>query len=454
MALSTSLAATPLPWLLAGLLAAALPAWGLLLQGALPAALGGWLALAVLTPAAALAWVAHAGQRSGLALLALAAATVALSDATLSTDRGGAPDLQSLAKLTLWLLGLLLLAWHWRAAAAACRHAPSAGLAAFALWCLLGAPLSATPAYTAAAACALLGLWVLGSTCAQTIGTRPMLLALCAGLLLPLLLSLALLPLTPSLVLMPMEGGRVLRLGGVFGSANGLGRAAALCVLLAVLAWPLRRHRLETALLAAAIVTGGTALALSDSRGATAALVLALAVTVALRRPRWLLVGLPLAAALALLPLAVPGVLDATLEGLLRTGRLSELTTLTGRTAIWAAAVELFLQSPWLGHGFGSTREVLPAAFQAAYGWTTTSAHNLWLQVAVTTGAVGLLLVLGLQAAWLREAWRRPRPVREAVLVFVAAVGVLEASAFGPGVNLLSFVTCWALALGLRVHDD
>ncbi len=448
-------AATPLPWLLGGLLAAAVPAWGLLLHGALPPAFAsGWLALAVLAPAAALAWVARAGQRAGLALLALAAATVALSDATLPTARDGTPDAQSLAKLGLWLLGLLLLAWRWRAAAAACRHAPSAGMAAFALWCALGAPLSATPAYTAAAACALLGLWVLGSTCAQAVGTRQMLLALCIGLLLPLLLSLALLVVAPALVLVPMEGGRVLRLGGVFGSANGLGRAAALCVLLAVLAWPLRRHRLETPLLAAAMVTGAVALALSDSRGATAALGLAVAVTVALRRPRWLLVGLPLAVTLALLPLAVPGVLEAALDGLLRTDRLSELTTLTGRTAIWAAAVDLYAQSPWLGHGFGSTREVLPAAFQAAHGWTTTSAHNLWLQVAVTTGTVGLLLVLGLQAAWLREAWRRPRPVREAVLVFVAAVGVLEASAFGPAVNLLSFVTCWALALGLRTHDD
>jgi len=448
------LGTTPLGWLLGGLLATSLAAWTLLLgRQALALDAGGWLVAAVLAPAAVLAWVARAGQRGGLALMGLAAATVALSDATLPSARDGAVDAQSMAKLALWLLGLLLLAWRGHAAKAAWRHAPSAGMAAFVLWCALGAPFSATPAYTAAAACALAGLWVLGSTCAQALTTRQALLALVTGLMLPLLLSLALLPMVPGLMLVPMEGGRVLRLGGVFGSANGLGRAAALCLLLALLAWPLRRHRLEALLLLAAMVTGTVALVMSDSRGATAALGLALAVTVALHRPIWLLIGLPLAAALALLPLTVPAVLDVALAGLLRTDRLSELTTLTGRTAIWAAAADLFMQSPWFGHGFGSTREVLPAAFQAAYGWTTTSAHNLWLQVAVTTGAVGLLLVLGLQAAWLREAWLRPQPVREAVLVFVAAVGLLEASAFGPGVNLLGFVTCWALALGLRTRD-
>ena len=107
-------------------------------------------------------------------------------------------------------------------------------------------------------------------------------------------------------------------------------------------------------------------------------------------------------------------------------------------------------QAPWLGHGFGSTREVLPAAFQGAFGWTTTSAHNLWLQAWVTVGGIGLLLVLAAQGAWVIEALRRSHPVRDAVLALVLLVGVLEASAMGPSVNLMSFVWMWAAALGLR----
>jgi O-antigen ligase len=131
-----------------------------------------------------------------------------------------------------------------------------------------------------------------------------------------------------------------------------------------------------------------------------------------------------------------------------RSGHLDELRSFTGRTDIWAATWRLIEQAPWLGHGFASSREVLPAHFTGAYGWTTTSAHNLWLQGWLTTGALGLALVLAAQAAWLRQAVRQPCAPREAVVVFVLVVGLLEAGALGPSVNLVSFVWLWAMALG------
>jgi O-antigen ligase len=63
-------------------------------------------------------------------------------------------------------------------------------------------------------------------------------------------------------------------------------------------------------------------------------------------------------------------------------------TTLTGRTAIWAALLPVAMQRPFLGGGFGSfwtsrTKEV----------FGEVEAHNGYLEVLLETGFVGILLI-------------------------------------------------------------
>ena len=429
----------------------ALAGWAAVMLGLpLDAPRGALLLAAVVVPALALAWLVHAGRAGGPALALLPMALLLVSDATLPGARGEGLDVQSAAKLALWLVGLLLAALRWRELVGALRHPPLALMAAFVLWCGLGTLTSATPLYTAAASLALAGIAASAWLCVRLCSLRQLLLALLLGLLLALALSLALWLLAPGLALSPMDGGRVLRLGGVFGSPNILGRAAALALLLAVLAWPLLPRAQALALLLTALLLGGSALVLSDSRGSAAALAVALLAVLLAGRPLWT-AALLLAAVASVLTLAIwPDALRGLVAQLSRSGRASEVFSFTGRTDIWSAVTDLIAQSPWLGHGFASTRELLPTAFRGAYGWTTTSAHNLWLQVWVTTGAVGLLLLLALQLTWLRLALRRPHPTREALVVFVLVVGALEASAFGPSVNGLSFIWCLALALGAK----
>jgi O-antigen ligase len=462
------------PLLLAATALFALAGWVWLL--ARPAADAGAavaVPVAVIAALGAVALLARATLRGGGALGLLAAAVVLATDAAPRGSFGGDLDLQSVGKLALWCSGLVLAAWRWRELAAAARQPASGLIVAFALWGLLSALWSATPAYSAAAALGLLGVWATATLCAQRLPARASTAALAGGLVAAVAISLALGVLAPERALTAMEGGTIQRLSGLFASPNNLGRAAALLLLLMLLVlWaalsgpgrgpgsgsggrvPSRRRLAVPALLTGAALASA-ALVQSESRAALGALLLGLAVALApplWRRARaaaWLAaLALALLAGMAALALLSSATLRTlALDAVSRTGQLEELTSFTGRTDIWRAVVGLIGEAPWLGHGFASGREVLPAAFQGAWGWTTTSAHNQWLQAWMTTGAVGLALVLLAQAAWLRAAMTRPQPLRDGVMTFVLAVGVFEAGALGPSITLLTFAWCWAAAL-------
>jgi O-antigen ligase len=442
-------------WLaMAWLVPGALVAVALLL--ALPqldAAAGARLLLVVVVPALALWVVAHAAGGNATTLALLAALVVAVSDIGLRGDDDLGLGLQSAIKFAAWALGLALLAACWRELWASLAHPPTALVALFVLWCLAGAVTSATPLYTAGAAAGLLGVWALGTLCARRLQPAVMLLALVLALAALMALSLLLWWLLPALALTPMDSGRWMRLSGLFASPNNLGRAAALLLLLVVLLAPRLRPAQACLLLAAVLPVGPACLLLSNSRTSMLALVLALGVAWLSLRRSWALGVAALGVVLLLGALVVPGSQEWLVAAVSRSGSASELSTFTGRTEIWAAVLSLIEQRPLLGHGYASSREVLPAGFQGAWGWTTASAHNLWLQAWLTTGLVGLVLLVAGQLAWLWQAVWRPHALRDAVLVFVCVIGLAESSALGPSVNLLSFFWCWAMALGAQATE-
>ena len=92
------------------------------------------------------------------------------------------------------------------------------------------------------------------------------------------------------------------------------------------------------------------------------------------------------------LPVAAPD-LQRNFE---RLGRVEEdlvAGTMSGRTGIWAAGVEVFLTSPIVGVGVGAYNRAVEPILGSA-----RSAHNAFLAIAVTTGLVGLLLFAGMFA--------------------------------------------------------
>lgn len=67
--------------------------------------------------------------------------------------------------------------------------------------------------------------------------------------------------------------------------------------------------------------------------------------------------------------------------------------TLTGRTDIWGALFDAIGERPWLGYGYGAFwgLESAPAyKVRLATEWLVPTAHNGWLEIALSLGVVGL----------------------------------------------------------------
>lgn len=72
---------------------------------------------------------------------------------------------------------------------------------------------------------------------------------------------------------------------------------------------------------------------------------------------------------------------------------LGKDATLTGRTDIWSASVDVISQRPLLGYGYGAfwAPESEPAFWvRDVLEWDSPTAHNAWLDVAIALGLIGL----------------------------------------------------------------
>lgn len=126
----------------------------------------------------------------------------------------------------------------------------------------------------------------------------------------------------------------------------------------------------------------------------------------------------------------------------------NQAETLTGRTAIWAYALNAALEKPWFGNGFDSMWKVIPPfgpdRFEARH------AENELLQQFYAYGAAGILLLAGLYGSLclkIRTLPRGPlRPVLGAILLFVLIRGIAEAEPFDLLLPLWSIVLFATLA--------
>jgi O-antigen ligase len=412
----------------------------------LPTALA--LAAFVVGPAVGLWWVTRAGARGGVFLLVMVVAVILLSDLSLR-GRSERLDAQSAVKFALWLSGLLLLPWRVEVLARVRQHLPTLALGLFGLWALASTVYSITLVYTLAAALAFLGLWTTAVVLATAVEEGRAMRWVTATLGAMAAASLLLYAAAPDIAMVVYENSTVLRLGGIFGNANALGGVSALALLLIALAWFGVRYRGLAWMTLLVVPVCGACLVLTQSRTAMLGLVAAVLVVGVRRLPFLLLPLLALGASAVVVIVAYPGALDVLIALVARSGRVEQVTTFTGRTEIWQFVMAAIAEAPVLGYGFASTRELIPAGYAGPYGWTTTSAHNLWLQTWVSTGLIGLALVLMAQLASLRALFATPRPLRDGMLVYVLFAGLFEPGPLGPSVNLLTFMWIWATASAL-----
>ena len=110
----------------------------------------------------------------------------------------------------------------------------------------------------------------------------------------------------------------------------------------------------------------------------------------------------------------------------------NQAETLTGRTAIWAWAIDKVPDSPWIGHGFDSMWKVMPPfgidRFEARH------AENELLQQLYAYGVVGTALFLGVYVTFFRairkSADKRTRLLLKIFLLFIVLRGLAEAEPF------------------------
>ncbi len=135
-------------------------------------------------------------------------------------------------------------------------------------------------------------------------------------------------------------------------------------------------------------------LALSGSRGGLAAAALAVTVQgglVALSVRRWWLVPIGLVA--AIVGLAAVAMTNSEV-GLGRVASTSSYEMRWNkRFEVYDASLGLVPEAPLLGTGFGSFRDAFPVVQPQGLGGTWWHAHSDWLEVLVTGGLVGLVLV-------------------------------------------------------------
>ena len=155
-------------------------------------------------------------------------------------------------------------------------------------------------------------------------------------------------------------------------------------------ATPAPRQLADRIVLTGAMAAIGTALLLTQSRGALVSAWIALTITVALvwRERRW--------APLVMLVLGIIGMLGLTIAGPGLdpvAGRFSQLVREPLgdlRWRLWHATVRMALEHPWLGTGLGTFQDRFALDGFPAPSWHIDHAHNDYLQFWLETGFVGV----------------------------------------------------------------
>ena len=183
------------------------------------------------------------------------------------------------------------------------------------------------------------------------------------------------------------------------------------------------------AVAAASLVSSMVATALARSRVATLTMVLSVSLAAAAIRLR-----LGIVCGLSLVGGAL---LSEILLGFPLAAKFSSGKEF--RIGLWAAAWTKFLEAPWLGHG------PYTFVYTSADRVTTTWTHNLYLELLVEQGLVGLLAFAVLLGSALWAAWNTRVPtLSEARYLASAAFAGLIAFGFA-GLFESSFVRQWVV---------
>jgi len=355
-------------------------------------------------------------------------------------------DAQTLLKLLLWGGGFLIGALNFaHIKRAVVESTPLRWLLAFAVWSFFSTVYSITPAYTFGGGFGHLALLCFVAVVVQTVGMDKLRTGAIYACGLLTTSALALYAVAPGMAVAALENGATPRLSGFTGSPNNLGRTAAIALFFIFFAVRDKQVKLWRPDIAIVALSALVCLFMSWSRTSLAAVVAAIAIVLLRRRLVLMLWGMIAALSTGFVMVMANVDFDRLVSHISRHGSLEELTTLTGRTAIWHFVWHSFLKRPIIGYGYGSTKLLISNGFWTIFDWTTTSAHNMFLQALVTTGVVGGFCIVMVILLQLRDFARRPNDMADAAFIFVLITGFSEAGAVGVAPNLLTIF--WLISL-------
>ena len=361
-------------------------------------------------------------------------------------------DFQVIIKLASWAALLALAAVNFGGMLKHVFSGARLPWTAFFAWLLMSTLLSPNVGYSIVIAMSLISFYLFLAAIITRFTTEQILVGVLVACILMAIASLVVYVAVPGLGRTKVWQGGVQvisgRLAGLAGNANAIGRICCLGILICVLIWPhLRRMArfLPHACLGLLVLT----LLLSNSRTSMFVTGLVIAIHLFARGRNFHLMIMGLCGLLLLLMAAIP-FSEAIMIAMSRSGRAEEIATGTNRTLIWHVVGLLGWQKPLTGWGYGSTIFVMPL-YERFMGHAAPHAHNIILQLWVSTGMIGVALFVTAFMSRLVAALAQNDRVVVSLLLFVAFNGLTESSAFAGMANIASVALVLAAVTQTRV---
>ncbi len=352
---------------------------------------------------------------------------------------------QNGAKLILWVSLFIWGMVEWKSIMPLLLQPAGYLLSFLGLYAALSALWSPVPLYTAASALGWLSYMILALLAIRYVDLNAILATIFWSLFCFIAVSFLLAFIMPDAVwLAPSDVENTFRFVGLTDHPNNFGHQAGLYLVFTLACLSRRVISLKSALFHGAF--GLAALVLSRDRTISIGL-LAITCLVAVRYSaiaQRLAFGAAILFAIAFLFYAA-GIgpdFQSAMESISRTGQASEITTLTGRTDIWTIAIEHILEKPIFGWGFNGTEQLMVSTAPLRFYGNPVNAHEMYLQMALSLGLVGLIPSLALVALPIRAYFVKPIFYRDLIVGLILLNGIAEADIFATPVlsGLITFL--------------
>ena len=362
--------------------------------------------------------------------IALPSALLASSVAVAAVDPERLGSMAGLQPVALAALSFLAAILSIKQDGMPTMSGPIIWLGAWLAWAVVGAALSTAPGTALLSVACFAALGIAGANLASRSSASE--IAQVLGLA-----GLVSIGLAVAVSLAGRDGGLSGRLQLLFLEPNQLARAAGIVLVSVATLWV---HQIvasrQFAGLALLTLTGGAAgvaLLLTQSRTGVAAAAVGVLLVVTSQLSRQLSIAALAAIGLLLAAGAVAVLTDSAGESINQslsrsaTAPTNELRSLNGRTVLWPEVVSVAMERPVTGAGLGLDRDLV-SRFRAEgrVVWTAEHTHSLPLQLWLTTGVPGVLLIGAAIVSSALKTWRRGNSEERTLVLGLLAVIIVD----------------------------